>query len=282
MASVHSPIRTYLKPFLFRLIGNQGYLWFQYQAKKRDIRLRLVEEKEMATLPVWVRPGDDVIDIGANFGYYSVRLSQLAGPQGNVYAFEPIADTHRICHKILRHFKANNVMLYDCGVGEKNEERPFVVPLQSFGFMSAGQAHVEGRNNQHEGNETYYQFSKEVTWKRHLVSLDTFLLPKLKRLTFVKIDIEGAEYFALKGMTQTLLQFRPVILMEIVSFFLKGYGIYPEQLKQWMQEARYGCFEYDEKQKKLIPATKENWDGNYILIPVEKQKGDGNILEWRR
>ncbi|MEI9806548.1 MAG: FkbM family methyltransferase [Bacteroidota bacterium] len=47
-----------------------------------------------------------------------------------------------------------------------------------------------------------------------VVDIDSFLLPKLKKLTFVKIDIEGAEYFALKGMEKTLQQFKPVILIE--------------------------------------------------------------------
>ena len=90
MASVKSPIRSFVKPLFFKLLGKRGYFRMQVYAKAKDIRERLVEEKEMALLPKLVAKGDDVLDVGANFAYYSERLSGLVGKEGNVLAFEPI------------------------------------------------------------------------------------------------------------------------------------------------------------------------------------------------
>ena len=50
MASVNSPIRKILKPILFRIISKSTYKLIQSIAKIRDIKLRLVEEKEMEIL----------------------------------------------------------------------------------------------------------------------------------------------------------------------------------------------------------------------------------------
>src|SRR6185312_12382199 len=50
-------------------------------------------EPEFDLLPQLVRPGSVVIDVGANIGHYTLRLAQLVGPEGRVYAFEPMPKT---------------------------------------------------------------------------------------------------------------------------------------------------------------------------------------------
>ena len=77
MASVHSPVRKFLKPILFKLFGKSVYPWFQFKAKARDIDSRLVEEKEMELLPLLLTANDEAIDIGANYAYYTERLAHL-------------------------------------------------------------------------------------------------------------------------------------------------------------------------------------------------------------
>src|SRR4051812_29921484 len=51
------------------------------------------DEPEFNVLHTFVQPGNLVIDIGANVGFYSKRLAELVGPQGRVLAFEPVAET---------------------------------------------------------------------------------------------------------------------------------------------------------------------------------------------
>ena len=267
MASVQSPVRRILKPLLFRLLGRRGYFHTQVYAKAKDIRDRLVEEKEMALLPRLVQEGDHVLDIGANFAYYSTRLSGLVGGAGKVTAFEPIPFTHDVCAALLKKLGATNVALFQKGVGARDEQVKFSVPLQDFGAISAGQAHMAERNNELYGKEDYYPFSRATEFTCHVVALDDFLTPDERPLTFVKIDIEGAEFYALQGMRRLLEAHRPVVLIEIQPFFLKGFGIEESALVELIDQLGYDLYLYDRGSGKLRRHPEALIDSNYLMIP---------------
>jgi len=262
MASVHSPIRSFLKPILFKLFGNTFYSWFQYKAKVRDIELKLVEEKEMDLLPFLLSNNDEAVDVGANYAYYTVPLARLCK---KVYAFEPIPFTHNVCRLIVKHYKFKNVALFNKGIGEKNEQHKFTIPVTDFGAISAGQAHFGERNDNLEGREQHVKFTKMQEVDCEVIALDS-LINDFTNIKFIKIDIEGAEYFALKGMRKTIEKFKPVILMEINPFFLKGFNISEEDVTSLVEELGYTFFIYDEKVKKLTEWKKPLEESNYILI----------------
>ena len=267
MASVHSPIRKMVKPFLYKLFGPKAYHWMQYRAKLRDIQYRLVEEAEISLLPKILSKESVSIDIGANYAYYTVRLADLC-PTGKVYAFEPIPSTFDILKRIVQHYAFTNVELFDKGVGAKNETLEFEVPLQELGTHSAGQAHLKGRDNSQKGREKYHNFDKHESFSCEVVSLDSFL-PKLTRLDFVKIDIEGAELFALQGMRKLLAQHKPIVLIEICPFFLRGFKLEEADLRNFITEIGYEIFRYENEQ--LVPySAAEFADSNYILLHKEK------------
>ena len=278
MASVHSPVRRILKPLLFKLLGRRGYFHMQIYAKAKDIRERLVEEKEMELLPRLVGQGDHVLDIGANFAYYSTRLSGLVGGAGKVTAFEPIPFTHDVCVALLKKLGATNVELFQKGVGARDEYMAFSVPLQDFGAMSAGQAHMSERNNELEGKENYYSFSRATQFTCHVVALDDFLRLDDRPLSFVKIDIEGAEFYALQGMRHMMQEHRPVVLIEIQPFFLKGFGIEESALVLLIDQLGYDLFLYDEITGKLDRHDEALIDSNYLMIHRERSAEFDDIL----
>ncbi|MFL5763460.1 MAG: FkbM family methyltransferase [Bacteroidia bacterium] len=240
----------------------------QYVAKKKDIEQRLLEEPEMELLERFVNAESNVIDIGANFAYYTHRLAKLA-PRGHVYAFEPIPFTHDVAKKIIGHYRFRNVTLYPWGAGDENAEKVFEVPLQSFGAYSAGQAHLSGRNNELSGKEQHYAFASHEKVNCRIVRIDD--LGEIKHpIDFVKIDIEGAELFALRGMKQLLLKDQPVVLLEINPFFLEGFGIAPVELTGLFASLNSKIFKYDPAAKKLVHWTGAFVESNYILIPEAK------------
>ena len=282
MASVHSPFRTFIKPLLFKILKKRGYLYMQYLAKVKDIKNKLVEEKEMALLPNLIKQGDEAFDIGANYAYYSVRLSGLVGPSGKVFAFEPIPFTYKVCKKVLNHFKSDNVALYEKGVGQRNEKIEFSVPQVDFGAISAGQAHFSNRNNEIEGKENFYKFNRHQNFVCDVVKLDDFLGKELKNLSFIKIDIEGAEYFALQGMQNIIHKFKPVILIEISPYFLKGFNISEDQLLKLLKnDFGYQVFYLEEGKSKLkkLDDSQKVWESNFILIHSSKENNYKNIME---
>jgi len=277
MAHVTSGVRSFVKPLLFKLLGEKGYFWFQVYGKLRDIRYRLVEEDEMALLPFFIGDRDEVLDLGANYAYYSERMSHLCRT-GKVYAFEPIPFTYRVCKKIIGLKKLHNVELYQLGVGNSNEKLTFEVPLADFGAISAGQSHIAGRNNDRPGKERLHNFDAHQLVEAEIVRVDDFL-PNLSRLSFVKLDIEGAEYMALEGMKKTLDRFHPVILIEVVPFFLEGFGIPEAKLVALIEDMGYLFFLYDPASKKLNKANPPLLERNYILIHRSKAAEFENIIE---
>lgn len=280
MASVKSPIRTILKPILFKLLGKKGYKWAQYYAKKKDIEQRLVEEIEMELLPSLVSEDDDVLDIGANYAYYTERLSKLV-PKGHVYAFEPIPFTFDVAQMLVKKLKLGNVSIYQKGVGQKKEILRFNVPKMGYGSISAGQAHVSGRDNNMIKGSDYFVSDQNEEVDCEVVDIDSFLLPSLKKLSFVKIDIEGAEYFALKGMEKTIARFQPVILIEIVPLFLKSFSLDMAFFQNFIEkDLGYTIFEYSQQKKKIErtdgPVVK---DRNYILIHNSKLSNFQKLID---
>jgi FkbM family methyltransferase len=229
----------------------------------------MVEEPEMALLPHLLDSQGVSIDIGANFAYYTVRLAELCS-EGHVYAFEPIPFTCRVCSKVIRHFGLSNVSLFEKGVGERDARLRFEVPVQKAGSLSAGQAHLSSRSNMLPGKEKYHNFEQHRSFDCDVVSIDSFL-PDLRRLDFVKIDIEGAELLALKGMKRTLERLKPVVLIEVCPFFLRGFGISEEDLRSQVASTGFQFFRVSESRRRLDLYDGAFEDGNHFLIHRSRQ-----------
>ncbi|MGB0391640.1 MAG: FkbM family methyltransferase [Salibacteraceae bacterium] len=279
MASVNSPIRRFVKPLFYKILGRRGYKFVQARAKIRDIQHRLVEEKEMVLLPEFIKEGDHVLDLGANYAYYIERMSRLVGVNGRVFGFEPIPFTFEVCALVVKKLGLKNIDIFPFASGNANETLEFRVPKLDFGGISAGQSHLSKRNNEMEGKENYYSFNDEELVKCQAVTIDDYLLSKLKNLSFVKIDIEGAEYFALQGMKKTIEKFKPVILVEIQPFFLKGMGVDEATLVELLKkDFGYQIFAFNKANSKLKIVETNLWDDNYILIHSGKVKDFEHLI----
>jgi FkbM family methyltransferase len=279
MSTLKSGIRSFAKPILYKLLGNRFYKYAQYYGKKRDIKYRLIDEREMFLLSEFIKPGDTVLDLGANFAYYTERMSKIVGDSGKVYAYEPIPFTFEVLKMLVKYFKLNNVTYYQKGVSNKTETVRFTVPKMDIGTLSTGQAHIAGRKNDIENNNDY-KFTQEETFDCEVVALDEFYSNSLPNLTFIKIDIEGAELFALKGAKNLLHQYKPVILIEINPIFLEGFGLTEADMLDFIKETGYEIFYLNEATQKLVPLNnKPLWEFNFLLIPSEKINLYKNIID---
>ena len=175
--------------------GWQHELKRQYYAWQiRNGRFRTAE-KEFQLLDSLVRAGDWVIDVGANVGHYSARLSRLVGPAGRVLAFEPVPKTFRLLSANTRLFAHENVTLLNAAVSEQTTISGIEVPaVQSGAYL----AHL-----------TESKTGLQVL----CLSLDSLQLPH--RVSLIKIDAEGHELAVLKGMKELLERDRPTLIVEL-------------------------------------------------------------------
>lgn len=152
-------------------------------------------------LPELVRTGDTVIDIGANLGYYTRPLSELAGPSGKVYAVEPVPQILAVLRRNLRSCRNVEILPYALGAEEK-AIRMGNDSARRTGYFGTGQNFVN-----ESGSETDVEFSAEMR-------RGSILFADLKRLDFVKCDIEGYETVVMAEMRPLLERFRPKVLIE--------------------------------------------------------------------
>jgi FkbM family methyltransferase len=175
--------------------------------------------KEMSIIQHLVKPGDRVLDIGANIGVYTRRLAKLAGHTGEVYAFEPHPRNFAFLSKFTRHLptiKAFHVAVSD---------REGTIDL----FIS------DDLNVDHR---TYQTTEKRSRQQVPCHSIDFYLSGK--PVDFIKMDIQGAEYSALRGMRKTLSGSpRLNMLMELWPYGLKEAGSSCEEVIGLLRENHF-------------------------------------------
>lgn len=155
-------------------------------------RCGVFERVATALLPDLVQPGDVVVDVGANIGYYTLVCARLAGPSGRVYAFEPEPQNFALLQQNVALNGYRNVVADRRALAERSG----VARL----WVNLGSNH--GDHRIYDPGETNRRAIEiEVT------TLDA-VLPADAAVGFVKMDIQGGEPFALRGM-QALLARSP-------------------------------------------------------------------------
>ena len=192
-------------------IERGGLRWRLDLREGIDLALFLgVYEPHVAkTLPRILKPGDVVVDIGANIGAQTLPLAHLVGPSGRVIAVEP---TSYAVHKLKANLALNpataaritvvQAMLGD-DEGELEDAIPSSWPLT--GDRSGIDADFAGKPQSTEGVR--------------VVSLDT-LIDELQpeRIDLIKLDVDGHESTVLAGATRTVARFAPKMLIEIAAY----------------------------------------------------------------
>jgi FkbM family methyltransferase len=149
-----------------------------------------------------------VLDIGANFGTYSVALARIVGSNGSVHAFEP----QRLIYNLLVGSVAlngfTNVYCHNIALG--NVEGRVEIPQydynkpMNFGSIEFGRAQSE-KLTQTRGTDP-----AKAEYVR-LATIDSFIFPKAH---LIKIDVEGMEVQVLHGSAQTIRRCRPILFVE--------------------------------------------------------------------
>lgn len=158
---------------------------------------------EISLLQKHIKPGDIVLDIGANIGFYSEIFSSLVGEKGKVYCFEPDAVNFKHLKDRVNHIK--NVSIYHKAVADSN---------QTIKIYTSKLLNVDHRTYKPD------EYDEEIDIEA--VALDSFL--QTPKVNFIKIDIQGFEMTAMKGMNQILKNNNLKILSEFWPYGLKKAG----------------------------------------------------------
>lgn len=157
-----------------------------------------------------LRPGDVFVDAGANIGYFSLLAAKRVGSGGLVHAFEPQPDNRR---RLAEHVASNGFS----GIIE-------IHPVALFNRHGTIELHTFESPEANHGQSTFFAGGGMVTRKVTVetVRLDDYLPAVVPRL--VKIDIEGAEPYAIEGMSGILRAHRPALIVELSPTTLERAG----------------------------------------------------------
>jgi FkbM family methyltransferase len=168
-------------------------------------------EPELIGLRDLVKPGSVCIDIGAAAGLYTVALSRLAGPSGEVHSVEPVTFAHSNWTKLLGSRSSENVKHHVTALGAEPGRGTMSVPVGKHGPVT-GRSFLEFKT---KGVGSNAEFAGQMEVAVDVQTLDGLCDEAgIKRLDFVKIDVEGAEPQVLAGMARILSQARPAVFIE--------------------------------------------------------------------
>jgi len=217
------------------------------------------ENAESRFIKQFLKPGMVVLDIGAHHGYYSLLASQKVGPTGRVIAFEPSLRERRILLQHLRLNACTNVQVEETALGETEGRAEFFVV----------QGRETGCNSLRPPDVRQPTQATEVRVAR----LDDFIRQQdLKRVDFVKMDVEGAELSVLKGATEFLERRpRPVIFCEVQDLRTRPWGYAAREIVDFLRQRSFSWYvpSADGAVRPLPPGQIE-FDGNFVAVPEEK------------
>jgi FkbM family methyltransferase len=163
------------------------------------------EERDFTVIAKLVKPGDHVLDIGANYGVYMKFLSDLVGSTGTVYSVEPIPSTFQIISTNAKRLKLDNVRLLNYAFSDRNEDAVMEIPKLSAGGENYYMARIV--DGQRESG------LRRITIKT--VTLDSQFASQTAEIAFIKCDVEGHELRCIAGGLATLRKWRPAWFVEV-------------------------------------------------------------------
>ncbi|HEY4365566.1 MAG TPA: FkbM family methyltransferase [Bryobacteraceae bacterium] len=184
-----------------------------------------------AFLKKHLRPGDTVLDGGANVGYISAVAASFVGPTGEVHSFEPLKECYDRCQVIAKlnpdyHFFFNNAAL-----GDQEGILPMVCP------------EGDARNSTLVGGKDHPE-ARQVPVKR----LDDYIAANVKspeKIRVIKLDVQGFEYLVLRGLERYFsgTSQRPVIACDMKPWEMKNIGHTLEEFERYMKGFGYRAYD---------------------------------------
>lgn len=183
-----------------------------------EIELRFLERK--------LAKGCVVFDIGANIGWHTLHAAKWVGRQGKVYCFEPFEENlyHLRTNTNLNPVLDDRIVLVPKAVNEDGQSlQLYYDPVENNpGMVSSVKAKTE-------------------SYKVEACTIDDFVEENsIHRIDLIKLDIEGGELSAIRGMLKTLGSFQPIILLELDEQLLGRKN--KEQVLSILTKLGYGRF----------------------------------------
>lgn len=216
----------------------------------------------------FIEEGDVVLDVGGNVGIFSLNMANLV--KGcTVYTFEPLQSTFKKMNQnlLLNSELAKSIYPYNIGISDSIGETVFYLPGEDeaasmrplnddFYFMKCDE------NGRWSGKEDPLEIKCKID------TVDNFCKNKsISCVKIIKLDIEGAELFALRGAEEILLRDKPIVYCEMLRKHARRFGYHPNDIIDFMKKIDYDCFVLNNGNlEKFNMMTEDTTDTNFIFM----------------
>lgn len=222
----------------FRLI-----VWKSYEARLVELCVEHLDEDR------------DVIDVGANVGFYTVLFAKKI--RRKVLAVEPTADAlRRLRRNVALNDVAEKVEIFEGAASNRTGTADIKV--------------IEGKEEYSSLGEMEHPSIADEAWVSEKVAcatLDELAERRSMSPGFLKIDVEGAEHLVLEGAQNILRSERPIILSELSDFLLRRNGSSAKEVIDGLRAQAYDVFD---PQNPLAPPGSQKF-GDILCFPEEMQ-----------
>ncbi len=249
----------YISPSFYK----QRYFKSLHQLTKENFSKRNVEP-ELVWIKEFLPKNAVILDIGANVGTFLYQL-QNSLSHSNIYAFEP---NKKLNKRLKRLFPTMHILPF--ALSDENTTAEFKVPIIKGKMVaSRGTLNTSYKEKDEENN---YTETVEV------IKLDHWAKSKnIQKIDFIKIDVEGNEIKTLHGGKNTIIQFKPVLMVEMEQRHHEQ-PIWNEisEVESWGFEAKYlnrNNFELEKLTEEILikntadEKNKTEYINNIIFIP---------------
>ena len=191
------------------------------------------KKRERATMELFaklIKPDYIILEVGGHIGYITNYFSDLLTKGGIIYVFEPGINNLPFLRKNIE--QLDNVILIQKAVSDRNGKAKFYIE----DLTGQNNSLLPDYANFKENSEMSFVKSEKKEVEVETITIDTFCKEYSIIPDFIKIDIEGAELLALKGMSAVLSYYSPLMMIEITenwqhiyeTLYEAGYKMYNE------------------------------------------------------
>jgi FkbM family methyltransferase len=209
-----------------------------------------------------IRPGDTLVDVGGNIGMMTLLGARLVGDAGCVHTFEPNPHEGARIRRTLEDNDIKNVTLHPVGLSDAPDKLTLSIITKHSGMGTLAQP---------KENEAKLV---SATYTVDVVRGDDDLPADLKAPVTMKVDIEGFECRALRGLSGTLAKYRPAVVTEVHGEYLQRAGATVKELFELMLGQGYQAYDVSLRRKwgspklslKSIDKHDESMDTNVAWV----------------
>lgn len=185
-----------------------------------------------------IHEGDVGIDLGANIGYFTMLMANLVGTSGKIFSFEPEPQNFEILQKNIKQNHLKNVVANQSAIGDINGKIKLYLSNTNAGWHKVFPKQFID----------YEVSDKNIDVK--ICSLDKEFIDK--KIDFIKMDIEGYEWNAIKGGKKILEENHDVkLIFEFFPMALRANNVKPDTVLTYLLDIGFHIYAIDENMRLL-------------------------------